>query len=53
MKFHKGLLTLLYDMERNMVHKTDVTTLQGYIHCISGLHFFYFELLRHVESDFQ
>ena len=37
-----------------MVHKTDVTTLSGYIHLnYQWLEFFNFKVLRHFESDFQ
>ena len=47
-------LTLLSDMGGNMIQKTDVTTLQGYIHLnYQYIKFFSFEVLRHVESDFQ
>ena len=47
-------LTLLSDMGGNMIQKTDVTTLQGYIHLnYHYIKFFSFEVLRHVESDFQ
>ena len=47
-------LTFLCDMGGNMVQKTDVTTLEGYIHLnYQWFKFFNFEAWRHVESNFQ